>query len=521
MKVVNDMQINDIKEDALFGVIGVCGVNGNLIARILMDHGYNVQATDIVNKENCRFGSSLNDYPEMKVYYGQMPEDFISSSDYIIMPTQLIESESNLYKKVLQQSVPILTVDDIFELFEPVHPVVCITGTNGKTTTTTLLKHLAKSNGLTPCEHNLANMQGNLADIPPLQSRLNGDISILETGTFGYEGSLTKLITNCKADVGLITNITEDHLTNSHDFLNYAKVKGELVELLKNKTLIVNSDDPTIMSLLRQLNYTGNLITFGIETESFRKSCKQCFCGKKVEVSEFIAGVGKYDCECGITYSQPDYLATNINNQHDQFTLVTEEGKYDFKLKIQGLHNIYNSLGAIIVAKEVMGMSFEDIGKHISEFGGVNGRMQKIGTLLEKQIMIDYAHNPAGITTVLKELKNSYGKIINVITTSSESGMDGDMEILNCSADYSDYIVPASYNAYLCAKEALKNGQFTDKIVLPDYMPSDEKQGTLGASIEQVLSGFNKSLEIDADLIICTGEAAFKYKDIILEKYDL
>ena len=55
------MQINDIKDDALFGVIGVCGVNGNLIARILMDHGYKVQATDMVNKENCRFGRTARD----------------------------------------------------------------------------------------------------------------------------------------------------------------------------------------------------------------------------------------------------------------------------------------------------------------------------------------------------------------------------------------------------------------------------------------------------------------------------
>ena len=515
------MQITDIKADSVFGVIGVCGVNGNLIARILMDHGYKVQATDMVNKEDCRFSSSLNDYPDMTVFYGEMPENFISSSDYIIMPTQLIESKSKLFKKVQEIGVPVITVDDIFELFEPVHPVICITGTNGKTTTTTMLKHLALDNGLKPCEHNLANMQGNLADIPPLQSRLYGDISVLETGTFGFEGSLNKLITNCKTDVGVITNITEDHLTNSHDFLNYARVKGEFVELLKNKTLIVNSDDPTIMSLLKELNYTGNLITFGIDGKSFRKSTKQCFCGNEVEVCEFIAGVGKYDCACGVSYLQPDYFATNINDEHNQFTLLCEEGQFDFKLKLNGLHNIYNSLGAIIVAREIMGMSFDDIKKSLLNFTGVNGRMQKIGTIDDKEIMIDYAHNPAGITTVLKEVKNLYGTIVNVITTSSESGMSGDMEILKCSADYSDYIVPASYNAYLCAKEALENGLFNEKIVLPENMPTDEKQGTLGATVEQVLSGFNKSIEIDADLIICTGEAAFKYKDILKEKYSL
>lgn len=515
------MQITDIKSDSVFGVIGVCGVNGNLIARILMDHGYKVQATDMVDKDNCRFSSSLKEYSDMTVYYGEMPENFISSSDYIIMPTQLIESKSKLFEEVQEMGVPVITVEDIFELFEPVHPVICITGTNGKTTTTTLLKHLALGAGLKPCEHNLANMQGNLADIPPLQARLNGDLSVLETGTFGFEGSLNKLITNCKADVGVITNITEDHLTNSHDFLNYAKVKGEFIELLKNKTLIANSDDPTIMSLINELNYEGNLITFGVDAKSFRESKKKCFCGNEVEVCEFIAGVGKYNCVCGVSYSKPDYLATNINNEHNQFTLVCEDGEFDFKLKLNGLHNIYNSLGAIIVAKEIIGMSFNDIKKSLLNFTGVNGRMHRIGNTMDKEIMIDYAHNPAGITTVLKELKNLYGTIVNVITTSSESGMDGDMEILTCSADYSDYIVPASYNAYLCAKDALEKGLFVGKIVLPDKMPTDEKQGTLGATFEQVLSGFNKSLEIDADLIICTGEAAFKYKDILIEEYDL
>lgn len=512
------MQITDIKSDALFGVIGVCGVNGNLIARILVDHGYKVQATDMVNRQDCRFGSSLKDYPEMNIYYGQLPEDFIQTSDYIVMPTQLIESKSGLYKEVQKNNVPVVTVEDIFEMFTPAAPVICITGTNGKTTTTTLLKHFAYSAGLKPCEHNLENMQGNLADIPPLQARLNGDLSILETGTFGYKGSLNKLISACRADVGLITNITEDHLTNSDDFLSYARVKGELVELLQNKTLIVNSDDPTLMSLLDEMNYEGNLITFGIETESFRQSEKQCFCGKKAIVHEYIAGVGKYECSCGLTYSKPDYLATNINDAHNKFTLQTKYGDYEFTLNIHGLHNIYNSVGAIIIAKEILNLSFEEINDYLSDFHGVNGRMNKIGTFDNKEVMVDYAHNPAGMTTVLKELKNIYGVMVNVITTSSESGMDGDHEIFKCSADYSDYIVPASYNAYLCAKDALEKGLYSDKIILPDYMPHDKKQGTLGATKEQVLAGFKKSLNIDADLIVCTGEAAFKYKQILIDE---
>jgi UDP-N-acetylmuramate--alanine ligase len=130
--------------------------------------------------------------------------------------------------------------------------------------------------------------------------------------------------------------------------------------------------------------------------------------------------------------------------------------------------------------------------------------------------MVDYAHNPAGITTVLKELKNHYKRVVNVITTSSESGMEGDKQIMQRALKHADVVIPASYNSYLCARELIKNDEYANKIILPDYMPESTKVGTLGATLEQVLIGFTISLDIDADLIVCTGEAAFKYKDKLL-----
>ena len=94
------MEITDFDENTVFGVIGVCGINGNLIARLLMDHGFKVQANDMVNEEDCRFKAALKDYPEMKIYYGEIPETFFTSSDYMIIPTALLESKSMLYHKI-------------------------------------------------------------------------------------------------------------------------------------------------------------------------------------------------------------------------------------------------------------------------------------------------------------------------------------------------------------------------------------------------------------------------------------
>ncbi|MCD7781969.1 MAG: hypothetical protein LUG89_04685, partial [Methanosphaera sp.] len=495
----------DFDKSTVFGVIGVCGINGNLIARILSDHGYRVLAQDVVKESECKYASSLEDYSDIEIYYGDLPSEFFTQSDYIILPTALIESKSELYQKIVDMDIPILSVKDILESFEPAHPVICITGTNGKTTTVTLLKHIAYHSNITPCEHNLEGMQGNAGDIPALQSRLAGDVNILETGTFGIKRSLTKLASPCKPDVALITNITPDHLVDESNFTDYANVKGELIKLVENKTLIINSDDPTIKKLVEQLNYEGNLITFGLDIEPTRQSRKNCLCGQDVLVDEVISGVGRYSCECGLEYSTPDYIATNISPTHDKFTLKTPEGNYDFELSINGIHNIYNATGSIIVAHEILGIPYEKINEATKIFTGVAGRMEKLAKIKDMDVMIDYAHNPAGITTILKELKHSYDKVINVITTSSESGMSGDKEILSCALEYADYVVPASHNAYICAKDMLENNIGEDKIILPESMPEGDKEGTLGATVDQVLVGLSTALNLDANLLVCTG----------------
>ena len=405
---VKDMEKTiSLDKDSVIGVVGVCGINGNLIARILVDHGYSVIVNDVVTHDDCRFKDALKGYGFTKEYYGILPDEFFEEIDYIVLPAALIENNSNLYQKSQEKNIKLLKVEDILNIFEPAHPVICVTGTNGKTTTTNLLKSICYRNNTPPCEHNLEGMQGNAGDIPALQSRLNGSLNVLETGTFGYKNSLTKLAGPCKPDVGIITNITPDHLDENSTFLDYARVKGELVSLLQNKTLIVNNDDPTVMSLIKELEYDGNLITFGIEHESVRKDTKQCCCGRMVEVSEIIAGVGKYSCVCGNVYKKPDYTATNINSSHNQFTLISPDNEeHVFDLKINGIHNIYNALGSIIIAHEILEMSYDDIYDAINLFTGVAGRMEKLGMVDNKEIMVDYAHNPAGITTVLKELKN-------------------------------------------------------------------------------------------------------------------
>ena len=512
---LSDEELSSLNLDSkVFGVIGVCGVVGNLVDRILMDRGFNVIGTDMANEKDCTFKSSFEGY-DIEIFYGGHPEEFFKKVDYIIPPPSL-PKKAKIFDIIQEKNIPILSLGDIFKLFAPDKDVICITGTNGKTTTTTLLKHIAYYAGLKPVEHNLKGMQGNNEFIPSLQSRLNGDVAILETGTDGTPGGLNSIVTLTQPSSGILTNITPDHLSNDASLIDYAKVKGELVEGLMNKQLIINSDDPTVMGLIKNLNYQGDLITFGLDEEPAKVGYKPCWCGKNIEIQEIISGVGKYNCSCGIKYEKPDYIAKEISLKDKKFIVSTPDGDYPIQMSIEGLHNVYNCLGVIVAAREFLNLPYDVIQEAISTFNGVPGRMEIMGDVNGKTLMVDYAHNPAGVETVLRELKKLYGDFTVVITVSSESGHGGDVEILKYALTYAKNVVPASYSARVVADEFIKqNPDIIDQIIFTDIVPEKFRKKTLGATKEEVFEGIKTGLKTNVNTVVAIGEAAIKFKSLI------
>jgi len=500
----------------VYGVIGICGVVSNLIARMLMDHNYNVMGTDMHAKEECDYLYTLNDN-KLPLYLADHPESFFKKSTCIIIPPSLMET-SDLFNKIKNYGLNVLTVEDCLEIFKPEKPVICITGTNGKTTTTTLLKHICRHVGLEPTEHGFRNLQGNIDYIPPLQARLTGDVAVLETGTFGKTGDLKIMVERCEPECGVVTNINPDHLDEDHDFMSYASIKGEFIEYFKNKILIVNSDDPTIFGLID--SDEDNVITFGVDSSSAGIGYKTCWCGRDILINETITGSGVYNCECGLTRPKPDYLAKEIDESNGNYTLKTPEGEVDVEMQLIGLHNVYNSIGAIAAAREFFKIPLNEILTAIKSFKGVPGRIEHLYDHNGMDVLLDYGHNPAGIETVLRELKKVYNKITVVITVSSESGESGDVEILEKALKNGDFIVPASFAS---RKAAEKQEEYisTGKIIFTDIYPVKFKQGTLGASSDQVLEGLKKGLKCKTEALVCLGEAAFKYKENILKLRDL
>jgi UDP-N-acetylmuramyl tripeptide synthase len=164
-----------------------------------------------------------------------------------------------------------------------------------------------------------------------------------------------------------------------------------------------------------------------------------------------------------------------------------------------------------------LNIDFEDIVTGIETFEGVKGRFQEMD--IGNRVIVDYAHNPAGVKAIIQAMtlkKPEKSKLIVVNTISSESGINGDMEIAKILKD-ADIIIVAS-NA---SRIALKKMGLDNSVVFTESSKMSSKNGTLGASYEQVEESITKAVNMaqKEDIILVIGEGGVKYSTEILEKF--
>ncbi len=500
------------KQGSRVVVIGGCGTVGSLMARVLKDSGADVTVSDlstdspqveILKKE----GINLN--------LGEHDETILKDADTIVVAPSLLKNHRVIQKIKKVTDVDIISVDEVLNLCNVDKPVVGITGTNGKTTTTWMLKNILNLGGYRTPEHKL-NIQGNTELIPCFQARLSGDIAVLEIGTFGNSNEIKNCVTKSEVDIGIITNISKDHLNESRKFQDYVKCKREIVDAVN--FLAFNADDPVVAGF--NTDNSKEILFYGIENvnlniEAYPEVRKCPSCGNELNYSiHYLGHLGIYNCSCGFKRPEPDVKALDVENS--SFKLVAESNTAKIKLKQKGIHNVYNALAATCGAL-ALGIDFDDIVKGIKNFEGVKGRFQEIN--IGKRVIIDYAHNPAGVKAIIQTLtreKPENSRLIVVNTISSESGIKGDIEIAKILIDV-DIIVVAS-NA---SREALSKINFNNGVILTESSKNGSKIGTLGASKAQVEESLDMAVAEakKEDIILIIGEGGVKYSAEILEKY--
>ncbi len=272
--------------------------------------------------------------------------------------------------------------------------VVCITGTNGKTTTKEITA------GILSVKKKVLKNQGNLNNhlgLPLTLLKLNDshDICVAEIGMNDF-GEIRQLTSMAQPDIGAITNIGRGHLEKMKTLEGVAKAKGEMIEKFgRDNDFIVNVDDPYISIMASGLNCRK--ITYGLSSKS------------------------------------ADIHADNIRSRGTEaitFDLIINGRSEEARIKGFGTHNVMNALCASAIACS-LGYSLEEIVEGIKTYEPVSMRLEIIQTDHGFRIINDsYNANPTSMSSALTELsrlKND-NKVIAVLGDMLELGSDSGSE---------------------------------------------------------------------------------------------
>ena len=252
-----------------------------------------------------------------------------------VMKSPGIPEKNELVKQIRAKGIPVISEIEFGYRYKGDSKIVAITGSNGKTTTTSLLFHICKV-----AEQDVA-IVGNIGFSFARQVAVDPKaLYVIEVSSFQLDD-----IQSFRPDIAILLNITEDHLDRyNYQFENYIKSKLRIIENQTEKDCFIYCiDDEVIVKQLEQLTTPTNLLPFSMKQE-LKKGA----------------------------YIKNDQMMLKI--QEERVTMSI----YDFALK--GKHNAYNTMAASIAAT-TLGIRKEKIREAVSNFHSLEHRMEFVATV--------------------------------------------------------------------------------------------------------------------------------------------
>jgi UDP-N-acetylmuramoyl-L-alanyl-D-glutamate--2,6-diaminopimelate ligase len=259
--------------------------------------------------------------------------------------------------------------------------VIGITGTNGKTTITYLIRHvLAKVNlkcgivGTVQIDDGKAAVEADMTtpsagDVAAILARMRDNgchACAIETSSHALDQGRVAGITFA---AGGFTNLTGDHLDYHKTMDNYAAAKAKLFEQLGRQSVAaVNADDSAADRMVRDTS--ARVVRFGIKNDA-------------------------------------DYRAREISvtAMGTRFTLTTPTGSAEVDMQLIGRHNVENALLAAALVGETFGLTAQQIASGLKDALGAPGRLQAVRTGQPFAVLVDYAHTDDALDNVLSALR--------------------------------------------------------------------------------------------------------------------
>ena len=363
--------------------------------------------------------------------------------------------------------------------------MVGITGTNGKTTTTYMIKSIAEKAGYkVGLIGTIKNMIGDeeihtertTPESLELQKLLKEmydkgcDMVVMEVSSHSLCLARTHTI---NFDVGMFSNLTQDHLDFHKTWENYVAAKQKLFE--QSDISIINADDDCAAHMMGAAK--AEVVTYGIQS---------------------MADITAKDIEMIPAYTK--------------YTARVYDNEYEITVNIPGAFSVYNSLCALSAA-HALGIDKHYIIEGLRSIKGVDGRFQSLPTNGDYHIILDYAHTPDSLLNALETIKEfAKGRIVTVFGCGGNRDKGKRPQMAKIAADYSDFTIVTSDNPRFEVPSDI-----IDDIIagIPedykDYIRIENRRDAIKYAIEHAKKD---------DIILLAGKGHETYQEIKGVKHD-
>ncbi len=355
------MRINVASKEVIH-FIGIGGIGMSGLAQIMSNMGFVVQGSDSNKNKNTDRLINLG----IKIYFGHKQENLRKAT--LVVISSAIKKNNKELKLAKNKKIPIFKRGDMLANIVALKKNIVITGSHGKTTTTSLVANILFESGLDPTVINggVINSLRNTAKLG------KGEWAVIESDE--SDGSFLKL----PPTYSIVTNIDKEHLDY---YGNFEKLKKSFCTFIEKtptfgKTLICidNKNLKTVLSKCKTKNY----LTYGFDKNAnyqisnVRKKKKYSIFDLKIKIS---------------------------NNKVNKIK--------NFKLNLIGDHNISNAAASIGIGLN-LGIKVKKIKIALKKFLGIQRRFTKIFSIGDREFYDDYAHHPTEIKAVIDGARDVY-----------------------------------------------------------------------------------------------------------------
>lgn len=362
------------RDGGTFHIIGIGGIGMSAIAEILLAKGYAVQGSDQKDSANVRRLRAKG----VRVFIGHDAINLVGARTVVI--STAVKTGNPELDVARAKGLQIVRRAEILAELMRLYRTVSVTGTHGKTTTTSLISHVMTEAALDPTV-----ITGGIINSWGSNARLGqGPWMVVEADE--SDGTFTRLPT----EIGIVTNIDPEHLDH---FKTVENMHREFEAFYRNIPFYGASvtciDHPVVRQMVERLGLRGDgrrLITYGASADA----------DIVLKGISFDNGTMLFDADVG------PRVAGGVRQLRA------------WKLPIAGHHNALNALAAIAVAAEA-GVPDDKIRAALATFSGVKRRFQIAGTWNGLTIYDDYGHHPIEIAAVLAAARSgARGRVIAI-----------------------------------------------------------------------------------------------------------